>query len=180
MEVSKFFTYFYNLYTLILRRVYVQGCMVRIKLSSRIGAVIENNAWRGCIYTWCINDRLVSSTSSWSGLACATCRRCRRVDIGKAFAWILGDSRRWQRITFLTPEHRVKIRDKDAWRHTARPHARRFFVERLCKYYRRRKPNSTQTESFRVRAKQNRFHGWIGYLAKRFTSPLPVDTDVTG
>jgi len=139
-----------------------------IELSSRIGAVIENNVWRKCVYV-AISDRSVSSTSSWSKLACAMCCHCRRVNIGKAFAWILEDSRGW-RIAFLTPEkwkRWVKIRDKDAWRHTARPHARRFFVEWLCKYYRRRKPNSTQTESFRVWAKQNRFHGWIGYFVKR-------------
>lgn len=122
------------------------------------------------ICTWCISDRLVSSTSPWNGFVRATCRRRHRVNIGKAFAWILGNSRGWQRIAFLTPEERkcrVKIRDKDAWRHTARPHVRRFFVERLCKYYRRRKLNSTQTESFRVWARQNRFHSWIGYFAKR-------------
>jgi len=147
-----------------------------IELSSRIGAVIENNVWRKCMYvahqrSFGVLDVIVKRTR-------AMCCHCRRVNIGKAFAWILEDSRGWQRIAFLTPVKRkrwVKIRDKDAWRHTARPHARRFFVEWLCKYYRRRKPNSTQTESFRVWAKQNRFHGWIGYFVKRSA----LITDVT-
>lgn len=92
---------------LISRRVCIRRCMVRlrikgIELSSRIEAVIENNAWRKCMYV--VHQRSVVVLN-------VAVRRTRVHDVSSLSsrgyrksipAWILGDSRGWQRIAFLT------------------------------------------------------------------------------
>jgi len=134
-----------------IRRYMVCPRIKDIELSSRIGAVTENNVWRKCM---CVVHQPSVDVLD------VTVKRTRMRDVLSSSCEYRKSIRVNLRILSRMATNRFphtgkaetlsEIRDKDAWRYTARPHARHFFVERLCKYYRRRKPNSTQTESFHV------------------------------
>lgn len=138
-----------------IRRYMIRPRIKSIELSSRIGAVTENNVWRKymCVVhqrSVDVLDVTVKRTRMRDALSLSSCEYRKNIRVNLRILSRIATNR------FPHTEKRkrwVKIRDKDAWRYTARPHARHFFVERLCKYYRRRKPNSTQTESFHVWAK---------------------------
>lgn len=100
-------------------------------------------------------------------LACATCRH-RRVDIGKAFVWILEDSGERRRIAFLVHAGKAKMPNKNPWQRRVMLYVRRVsFIERLCKYFRRRNGIIRKRNRFVYGSKgESRFHDWIGYFAK--------------
>lgn len=113
------------------------------------------------VCTWCINERS-GVLNVERRLACATCRHRRGY-----WKSIRVNLRGLGRIAFLARTGKAKMPNENPWQRRATLYVERVpFVERLCKYFRRRNGivscNGSKRESIA--------YDWIGYFAKR-----PVD-----